>query len=98
MKRTKCKMCGKAFATKNMKRKYCCKKCRMEARENKGDGRGQLCWMCKMATGGCSWSKSYKPIPGWKAKATIVKDSEGDFSSYRIISCPEFVDGRCGMA
>lgn len=97
MKKQKCELCGKYFATKDSKRKYCSKKCRMVAAESRALRRGQLCWVCKKATGKCLWSKSYKPIPGWKAKATIVKDSEGDFSSYRIISCPEFVEGRCGM-
>lgn len=53
----------------------------------------QLCWECKKACTECLWSKYYIPIKGWTAEQTVVKDPEGDFTSYYIRSCPEFVKG-----
>ncbi len=50
-----------------------------------------LCWGCKKALGGCSWSKRKgKPVEGWDAEPTIVKDEMGDFESYLVKSCPEY--------
>lgn len=54
-----------------------------------------LCWTCKKATGGCSWSKSFTPIEGWKAIPTKVKINDrsrrGDETdSFDIYECPEF--------
>ena len=46
-----------------------------------------LCWDCKRATGGCSWSARLKPVKGWTAKET-KKDSP--FSSYIVEDCPLF--------
>ena len=51
----------------------------------------QMCWRCKNATGGCSWSKDLKPIKGWKAKKTYIRDSGAvAYSSYKILYCPQF--------
>jgi hypothetical protein len=53
-----------------------------------------LCWQCANAvpnneTGrGCSWSRSFKPVPGWDAN-----DGERSTVSYHVRSCPEFVEG-----
>ena len=52
----------------------------------------QPCWRCKNACGGCSWSDSLTPVDGWDATPTIVKDSTGDFETYKIKKCPEFID------
>lgn len=52
-----------------------------------------LCWFCKNAvpnkegTVGCSWSREFKPVKGWKARK--CKNSNGD--SYRVYECPELV-------
>lgn len=90
--------CQKTFVTHNPKQKYCSKKCRMEAKQNKE--LGQPCWYCTKACGGCSWSSEFKPVRGWKAKPTIVKNiirkKTGEiristYSSYRITECPEFI-------
>ena len=27
----------------------------------------QLCWDCANACGGCEWSRSFRPVPGWSA-------------------------------
>ena len=34
---------------------------------------GTLCWECANATGSCSWSKSFKPVDGRKAKKNNIK-------------------------
>lgn len=95
MKRKKCKMCGKMFATKDAKRRYCCKKCRMEAREKLSIERGQLCWSCKHATNAtreCSWSRELKPVKGWTAKPVIIKEEDGyTCRTYQILKCPKFI-------
>lgn len=43
------------------------------------------CFDCQKCLGGCSWSKSFTPIPGWDA----TKD--GAHGGYNIRSCPEFL-------
>lgn len=54
----------------------------------------QPCWTCKKACGGCSWSQNFKPIAGWTAEKTFI-ESNGDFAeSYKIISCPEYINDR----
>ncbi len=47
----------------------------------------QLCWYCKKAAAGCSWSKNFTPINGWKAEKTTVNGID----TYAISDCPEFV-------
>ena len=86
-----CEICGKDFISFTTGKKYCSKECSYEARERKREGRGQLCWRCKKACGGCSWSDWLKPVEGWTATPTVVKDFMGDFESYKIKKCPEFV-------
>lgn len=52
----------------------------------------QPCWVCKNACGGCEWSSSFKPVPGWEAKKSQRKPRD----SYVIKSCPKFeYDGQC---
>ena len=59
----------------------------------------QLCWLCEKACGGCSWSKDFTPIEGWKAIPTKISSytmlSNGRrkkyyMDSYEIHECPEF--------
>ena len=63
-----------------------------------------LCWFCRNAvpserTGtGCSWSRSFRPVPGWKAKRCLVRMCKAGeaprFSpSYDVRKCPEFEEG-----
>lgn len=53
----------------------------------------QLCWTCRNAvpnpeTGqGCEWSRSLKPVPGWKA--TVSAKAFG--TSWSIRKCPKYV-------
>ena len=49
----------------------------------------QICWRCGKALGGCSWSRSFTPIPGWEAELTGTRSGLRT-DSYRIIRCPEF--------
>jgi len=56
-----------------------------------------LCWYCKNATGNCSWSSTFKPVKGWKAKPTKIKiNKDTRMSSYHVMACPEFdPDPKC---
>lgn len=60
-----------------------------------------LCWSCKNACGGCSWSKSFAPVEGWTARPTKVvkwgrwKTKSGksvrrayEEQSYHVEACP----------
>lgn len=90
-----CDVCGEKFYAKSDKRNQCSKDCKRIAIEKKREELGQLCWQCKNACGGCSWSRKVNPMPvaGWDAEPTIVKDCDGDFPSYKIKKCPLFVKG-----
>lgn len=50
-----------------------------------------LCWKCNNTCGGCSWSKSFKPVKGWTAKKANFKDCGELVESYLVIDCPKFV-------
>lgn len=50
------------------------------------------CFICKKCIDGCSWSKSLKPIPGWKAVKGKKKPDEAHYP-YKIYFCPEFEEG-----
>lgn len=55
--------------------------------------RPTLCWFCRKATGGCSWSHHFEPIEGWDAEPTLVgtqKSAGGMQRSYHVKHCPEF--------
>lgn len=56
----------------------------------------QPCWTCKKACGGCSWSRSFTPVKGWKAEPSFIP-SNGEFSeTYKIIECPLYEkEERC---
>lgn len=45
----------------------------------------QPCWTCDRAYGGCPWSQTFSPVPGWIASPTLVN---GVYPSYRITYCP----------
>ena len=93
MKIKVCKICGKVFACRSNSKLYCSKECREMAARERSVIVGQPCWVCSRACGGCEWSESFKPVKGWDAIPTIVKDSKGDFSSYIIKKCPKFIRG-----
>lgn len=90
-----CECCGKSFLSKSNLKKYCSKACTREMRKRRHKEDGQLCWRCKKACGGCSWSNCLKPVKDWIADPIIIKgkDGGGDIQSYKIHKCPEFIRG-----
>jgi hypothetical protein len=47
-----------------------------------------LCWSCKYATGGCSWTLDFTPVEGWTAtKTTLASDNN---ESYKVQECPHY--------
>ena len=86
-----CECCGRVFFSKSKLRKYCSKVCAKDMAQRKRDEYGQLCWTCRKACGGCDWTRCFKPVEGWNAKQTVIKNSNGDIQSYRIKECPEFI-------
>lgn len=55
----------------------------------------QLCWTCRKACGGCSWSARFQPVPGWTAQHVEAITYHGSqqvrSESYDITACPEYV-------
>ncbi len=53
----------------------------------------QLCWDCKNALGGCSWSNgTFTPIEGWTATPSEIPMSlKYATKTYAIRECPQFV-------
>lgn len=47
-----------------------------------------LCWDCRKAVGGCSWSDKGEPVSGWEAAPSVHAD--GKIYGYNITACPEF--------
>lgn len=54
------------------------------------------CFLCQNCAGGCSWSRSFEPVDGWKAEKTYFDSytHEHEEGSYKILFCPEFVEGE----
>lgn len=59
-----------------------------------------ICFDCKKATGKCSWSKNFTPVPGWTAEPvrTVHKDINRTsgihiIETYYITACPLFERG-----
>ena len=53
------------------------------------------CWRRKKSCGGdngCSWFNGFKPVPGWRAKATTIKapNSNNAIDSFEVMDCPQF--------
>lgn len=53
----------------------------------------QPCWNCQNFAGGCSWSRRFEPVEGWRAIEVIkeAKPHAPGYTSYKILYCPEFV-------
>lgn len=48
------------------------------------------CFDCAKAGGGCSWSRDYVPVPGWRAEPIKLR-ANGRVEredSYKVFSCP----------
>lgn len=61
-----------------------------------------ICWDCAKACCGCSWSRFYIPVEGWKATPTVIRNIQttdvdsiqSSITSYKVIFCPEFEPDR----
>lgn len=51
----------------------------------------QICWNCKNACGGCSWSREFKPVKGWTATPTNIIGNNYIIPSYSITACPKYI-------
>lgn len=68
--------------------------------------KSSLCWKCKKSVGGCSWSREFKPVNGWKAERTIISNHSNrgnkyqrtKIESYIVSECPEFDGGKLEKA
>ena len=107
-KTIKCECCGKEFVRIWTAQKYCTTKCRekhyysleKEHRQRQAERKRKhieysnstLCWKCKNATGGCSWSRDFVPVKGWDAKRTRIRLEKGTkyTESFIVKKCPEF--------
>lgn len=94
-----CKHCLKEFKTTTLIQKFCSVECRYNRsqqkrrKQHKAKVHEQPCWTCTKACGECSWSRTLKPIDGWKAEKVPFKTGLADKSSdftYKIIECPEY--------
>ena len=88
-----CECCREKFVSKSKLKKYCSKECSKIMAKIREEEKWQLCFTCKNVCDGCVWSKYFLPVAGWEAEPTIVKDSGGDFSSYKIHKCPKYIRG-----
>ena len=56
-----------------------------------------ICWECKKACGGCSWSKTLTPVEGWEVvetgDPTWLSSIRKVVPTVRVVECPEFIKG-----
>ena len=53
-----------------------------------------LCWDCRNALWGCSWSKHFIPVEGWDATPHMLYANDKKHvgvQSYEVHDCPEYV-------
>ncbi len=91
-----CPVCKEKFESKNA-RKFCGIACRLKANKkpikNTKKSKETLCWSCKNAVCGCSWSKDFTPVKGWKAIPTKVRGNveiNEWIDSFLIVDCPKY--------
>lgn len=49
------------------------------------------CWTCTKFYNGCSWSRDFTPVKGWKADAVTIREKgHEDIESYIVKECPEY--------
>lgn len=48
------------------------------------------CTLCKNCVDGCSWARSFEPIPGWGIRNAVSRDRT---DGIKILYCPEFIEG-----
>ena len=83
-----------------------CDSCRERAQQKKGERveNSTICWHCIHAVPdpikgyGCSWSRCFKPVEGWTADETIMKQAGGKTTkSYCVRACPQFKSDRSNV-
>ena len=47
-----------------------------------------LCWTCRNACGGCSWSRDFQPVKGWEAVPTYHISNGEHANSFHVYKCP----------
>ena len=56
-----------------------------------------LCWSCRKAAAPrdkkCSWARSFEPVKGWEARATVLMNNPS-VQSFQVTKCPEFEPDR----
>lgn len=52
-----------------------------------------LCWYCKWACGGCSWSDDGIPVEGWDAEPAVIKGTHttSATNTWEVQHCPGFI-------
>lgn len=87
-----CATCGVLFETTIRSKRHCSKRCESDELASGG----QICWRCKNATGGCSWSKNLTPVKDWIAEPRIIRNYDNilrtyeEIHTYKIKYCPMF--------
>lgn len=77
----------------------------MDATEARGGMfKANICFGCKNACGGCSWTAvdntlpgkpiRFEPVPGWTAEPVYRNVSKQLIKTYAITACPQFVPDR----
>lgn len=60
-----------------------------QSRNNKQDFHPEsLCFKCGNCVDGCSWSRTFTPVDGWKAEPNYINSDEAE--SYHVIECPQY--------
>ena len=55
-----------------------------------GQTKDTLCWSCSRVTE-CEWGQVSKPVPGWVATPTIIRQSNcPDIKSFLVQECPKY--------
>ncbi len=89
-----CPVCKRFFEIRSAA-KFCSTVCKKKTKPKRKKHRETLCWTCKNAVLGCSWSKNFTPVEGWEAVPTKVRGNlELDewLDSYLVISCPKYIE------
>lgn len=51
-----------------------------------------LCFKCGNCVDGCSWSRTFTPVDGWKAEPNYINSDEAE--SYHVVECPLYVPDK----
>lgn len=67
-----------------------------ETKKKRKQAATQLCWSCSMNASNCAWMRRYKPIEGWTAKESEIRNRsfqnpDKTIPSYEIKKCPNYI-------